>query len=73
MMDIIDENIRLLDKEVLVICTDGNIVRGEWIDILEAEDAGDDERQEDSILIQGRDGLTEIYRTEIKEIREIRQ
>ena len=43
-------------------------MRGKWIDCLDAEDAGEDERQEDSILIQNGDELIEVYESEIKAI-----
>ena len=46
----------------------GKTVRGKWIDCLDAENAGEDERQEDSILIQNGDKLIEVYESEIKAI-----
>ncbi len=46
----------------------GKTVRGKWIDCLGAEDAGEDERQEGSILIQNGDELIEVYESEIKAI-----
>lgn len=59
----------LLDEQVSVTCADGQVVSGLWIDWLTAEDAGEDERQEDSILIQAKSGaLTEVYLSEIKTI-----
>lgn len=64
----IEKYIALLDQNVVVTCTDGKAVHGRWIDRLDAEDAGDDERQEDSILIQNGDELIEIYESEIKAI-----
>lgn len=64
----IEKHIALLDQNVVVTCTDGKAVHGRWIDCLDAEDAGDDERQEDSILIQNGDELIEIYESEIKAI-----
>ncbi len=60
--------ISLLDEDVVVICTDGTIVRGEWIDCLNGEDANEDERQEDSILMQSGEDLIEVYDSEIKSI-----
>lgn len=67
----IEKYISLLDQTVVVTCVDGKTVRGKWVDCLDAEDAedaGDDERQEDSILIQNGDELIEIYESEIKAI-----
>lgn len=65
----IDEYISLLDQNVMVTCINGDILRGKWVDCLDAADAGEDERQEDSILIQSEDRLIEIYESEIKAIR----
>jgi len=56
----IEKYISLLDQSVVVTCTTGKTVRGKWIDCLDAEDAGEDERQEDSILIQNGDELIEV-------------
>lgn len=64
----IEKYISLLDQSVVVTCTTGKTVRGKWIDCLDAEDAGEDERQEDSILIQSGDELIEVYESEIKAI-----
>ena len=64
----IEKYISLLDQSVVVTCTTGKTVRGKWIDCLDAEDAGEDERQEDSILIQNGDELIEVYESEIKAI-----
>ena len=64
----IEKYISLLDQTVVVTCVDGKTVRGKWVDCLDAEDADDDERQEDSILIQNGDELIEIYESEIKAI-----
>ena len=65
---VIGKYISLLDEDVVVICTDGTIVRGEWIDRLNGEDANEEERQEDSILIQSGEDLIEVYDSEIKSI-----
>lgn len=64
----IEKYISLLDQTVVVTCVDSKTVRGKWVDCLDAEDADDDERQEDSILIQNGDELIEIYESEIKAI-----
>lgn len=64
----IEKHIALLDQNVVVTCVDGKTVHGRWIDCLDAEDAGEDERQEDSILIQNGDEFIEIYESEIKAI-----
>lgn len=48
----IQKYIGLLDQSVIATCTDGSEVHGLWIDCLDAEDANDEERQEDSILIE---------------------
>lgn len=64
----IEKYISLLDQSVVVTCTTGETVRGKWIDCLDAEDAGEDESQEDSILIQNGDELIEVYESEIKAI-----
>ncbi|MEG2687205.1 MAG: hypothetical protein RR954_08860, partial [Christensenellaceae bacterium] len=61
----------LLDEQVSVACTDGQIVEGAWIDWLAAEDASEDARQEDSILVQAKSGaITEVYLSEIIEIQQ---
>lgn len=65
----IEKYIALLDRTVVVTCVDNKVVRGKWIDCFDAEDAGEDERQEDSILIENGDMLIEIYESEIKAIR----
>ena len=41
----IEKYISLLDQSVVVTCTTGKTVRGKWIDCLDAEDTGEDERQ----------------------------
>lgn len=64
----IEKYISLLDQSVVVTCANGKTVHGRWIDCLDAEDAGEDERQEDSILIQNGDELIEVYESEIKAI-----
>ena len=64
----IEKYISLLDQSVVVTCMTGKTARGKWIDCLDAEDAGEDERQEDSILIQNGDELIEVYESEIKAI-----
>lgn len=64
----IEKYISLLDQTVVVTCVNGKTARGKWVDCLDAEDASDDERQEDSILIQNGDELIEIYESEIKAI-----
>lgn len=64
----IEKYISLLGQSVVVICTTGEAVRGKWIDCLDAEDAGEDERKEDSILLQNGDELIEVYESEIKTI-----
>lgn len=64
----IEKYISLLDQSVVVTCANGKTARGRWIDCLDAEDAGEDERQEDSILIQNGDELIEVYESEIKAI-----
>ena len=53
----IEKYIALLDQDVIINCTDGTKVCGIWIDCLEAEDVGDDERAEDAALIQTGDEL----------------
>lgn len=64
----IQKYIGLLDQSVIVTCTDGLEVHGLWIDCLDAEDANDEERQEDSILIERGGELIEIYESEIRTI-----
>ena len=64
----IEKYIALLDQDVIINCTDGTKVRGIWIDCLEAEDVGDDERAEDAVLIQTGDELIEIFDSEIENI-----
>lgn len=64
----IEKYISLLDQSVVVTCANGKTVHGKWIDCLDAEDTGEDERQEDSILIQNGDELIEVYESEIKAI-----
>lgn len=65
----IEKYLSLLDQDVVIACTDGTQVRGIWIDCLEAEDVGDDERAEDAVLIQQGEELIEIFASEIKDIR----
>ena len=64
----IGKYLSLLDQDVIITCTDGTQVRGIWIDCLEAEDVGDDERAEDAVLIQQSEELIEIFVSEIKDI-----
>lgn len=64
----IEKYISLLDQCVVVTCANGKAVCGKWIDCLDAEDAGEDERQENSILIQNGDEFIEVYESEIKAI-----
>lgn len=64
----IEKYIALLDQNVVVTCVDGKTVHGKWIDCLDAEDAGDDERQEDSILLENGAELIEVYASEIRAI-----
>lgn len=64
----IEKYIALLDQNVVVTCVDGKIVHGRWIDCLDAEDAGEDERQEDSILLESGEELIEVYESEIRTI-----
>lgn len=60
---------QLFNSYVNVICTDGDIIIGVWDDILNAFDAAEDERQEDSILVKEDSGrLVELYVSEIKKI-----
>lgn len=67
----IEKYIALLDQEVIITYTDGARVRGIWIDCLEAEDVGDDERAEDAVLIQAGEELIEIFISEIKKIEKL--
>ncbi len=64
----IEKYISLLNHKVIVTCINGIVIRGKWIDCLYGEDASDEERQEDSILIANGKFLTEIYESEIKTI-----
>lgn len=67
----INEYIALFDQTVCVTCADGKSVYGKWVDCLNAEDANEDERQENSVLIQSGSELIEIYESEIAAIRQI--
>lgn len=64
----IKKYIKLFGQSIVVTYTDGKTMQGQWIDCLDAEDAGDEERQEDSILLESGDALIEIYESEIKSI-----
>ncbi len=66
----IEKHIALLDHNVIVTCIDGKTIHGKWIDCLDAEDASDEERQEDSILVEHGEFLTEIYESDIKNIQD---
>ena len=56
----------LLDEEIKVVCTDGQVIAGEWIDWASALD---NEPDPEAITIKKRDGsLVMIFVPEIKDI-----
>ncbi len=57
----------LLDEKIKVVCTDGQVIVGEWIDWTSALD---NEPDPEAIIIKKRDGgLVMIYVPEIKDIK----
>ncbi len=74
-MNILEKNEDLFNKKVIVTCTDGKVISGEWLEWWDEEDnsflADDGLPVYESILIEQVSGIqTEIYIHDIKDIRQ---
>ncbi len=57
---------KFIGHNIILTCTDGDIIEGYWDDIFYAED--DDDQEEDEILLECSNGAFQIAESEIASI-----